>query len=135
MDRMGNNAPDDKGVILGHADGTEIGIVRHEPRAAVGAVGTELLDGELAVDVRRHIIAVRRLQAAVDNHQIAVEDTRIAHAVALDARVERRIGMTSQLTGDIDAVGVVRRRRGKTCMQMLHQRQLRRGLVGNGNIF
>ena len=67
---MGDDAPDDEGVLFRDANLGVLVVVRDEPCTVVGRVGAKLLDSKLPIDIRCHIIAVGGQQAAVDDHEV-----------------------------------------------------------------
>ena len=104
MDGVGNNAPDDEGIVLIHANRAVGAIMRNEPCALGRRVCAELFDREFAVDICGYEIAVRSLQRAVDDDEVSAEDSRVLHAVAFDTGVASRFRMTNEFTGDVDAL-------------------------------
>ena len=63
-------------------------IVGDEPSALVGLVHLELFQGEVAIDIGHHVIAVVGLQGFIDDNQIAVANADIYQGIARDARQE-----------------------------------------------
>ena len=102
VDVVGDDAPDGEIVVGGNADRRVLGVVGDEPRATVGGVASKLLDSKLAVDESRHEIAVARFERTVDNNDVAIEDTRVLHAVACNTGVERAFGVSHHLSGEVD---------------------------------
>ena len=98
---MCDDAPDGEIVVGGDTYGRVLGIVCDEPCATVVGVGTELFDSKLAVDESRDEIAVSGFERAVDDDDVAVEDTCVLHAVACDACVESAFGVSYDFAGEV----------------------------------
>ena len=104
FDVVGEHAPDDEVVLLGDADRLVLFVGGDEPEALPGLVYLDPLEGELAVDEGDDDIAVGRLDALVDDEQVAVVDAAVAHGVADGPGVEGGGRMAHQFLIEVDAV-------------------------------
>ena len=115
MNRISNDTPNGEVVVLIDSDRLEFGVMGNKPGAAIGVIDLKLLKGIFAVYEGNDKIPVLGFKAAIDDHDIAIEDTGIAHGVSFHMGVESGLGVRCHFPGEIDTFPrMIRCRRRKT---------------------
>lgn len=102
FDDVGNDAPDAGIVVLVELDVGEVGVGRAEEGPPFPEM--EVLDGEAAVDPGEDEGTGAGAEGAVDEDEISVSESGIAHGFAADACEEGGGGVADEFAGEIDAL-------------------------------
>jgi hypothetical protein len=114
MDDVGDGAPDDGVVFFADFDVGEVG-VRGAQGASVG-MGVEKFDGESAIDPGKDHAAVVGSTGAVDEDEVAVGESGIAHGFSANPGEEGSGGVMDKFGTEVDsAFEVITGGRGKSC--------------------
>src|SRR5262245_20270069 len=124
-DGVPDDAPDGEVAAFGDWDGLILVVLRYERDGF--SFDAEALDGELAVEHCEHNLVVHRFYVGADKRAIhdgdvACEDARAGHGVAVYPHQECRRGMLGEVAAQVDLVfEVIVRWRGKASSQAAHK--------------
>lgn len=115
-----NHTPDHKLIHGGNMYWFVLVVVRNKPGTITVFVNLILLEHKFAVDGGNDEIAILRIEAAVNDKYVAIENTCINHRLTTDTGVESGLRMLVHLTDDVNTfAGVVGSRRRKAGMDRI----------------